>query len=214
MDTNTHSPTVNTQNRKLLLITLGIFAIPFLAALLLHKTGFYHSVGTTNRGELITPPVAFEALQLQDASDQPISTDQLHQSWWMVYVIPAQCDQACANSLYQMRQIHAALGPEQNRVHTMLVATAPLADNYRQMIDRDFPQLQVAYTQPQQLQEWFSKTSNSSLLQQQTGFIYLVDTMGAVFMYYPTFADEQESILKGRDILKDLQKVLKLSKIG
>ena len=58
------------------------------------------------------------------------------------------------------------------------------------------------------------KILDYKLKENQAGYIYLVDTMGAVFMYYPTYVDEQQSILKGRDLLKDLQKVLKLSKIG
>lgn len=201
-------------NRKTFLIALSVFVIPFLAALLLHKTGLYKSVGTTNRGELILPPVAFESIELSDPDAQTISPDTLKKKWWMVYVMPETCAEACKNSLYQIRQIHAALGPEQNRVATMLIATQPLATQYSTLMENEFPHMQVAYTKATDLKNWFKDTENQPLQAQQTGYIYLIDTMGAVFMYYPTYADEQESILKGRDMLKDLQKVLKLSKIG
>ncbi|MBA55860.1 MAG: hypothetical protein CMK89_15505 [Pseudomonadales bacterium] len=201
-------------NRKTFLIALSIFVIPFLAALLLHKTGLYTSVGTTNRGELISPPAAFDAIELSDQNKEPITPDSLKKKWWMVYVMPNTCNEACENSLYQIRQIHAALGPEQNRVATMLIATHPLDAKYQTLIEQEFPHLRVAYTEDAELESWFSETNNQPLQTRQTGYIYLVDTMGAVFMYYPTYEDEQESILKGRDMLKDLQKVLKLSKIG
>lgn len=214
--TNTHSKTsVSKQNRRVFLVAVAVFTIPFLAALTLHKTGLYKSVGTTNRGTLVTPPAAIEALQLQQALNQnQITSDQLHKTWWMVYVMPEKCNQACQNSLYQMRQIHSALGAEQHRVSTMLVTTQPLPGDYRSLVTKEFPNLLVATTSAEKLQHWFTKTHNEKLRQEQAGLIYLVDTMGAVFMYYPTYADEQQAILKGRDMLKDLQKVLKLSKIG
>ena len=44
--------------------------------------------------------------------------------------------------------------------------------------------------------------------------IFLVDTHGNIFMYYPGIADRQQAILHGRDIVKDLRHTLKLSKIG
>ncbi len=207
-------PSPQQNNRKLLLVALAVFVIPFLAALLLHKTGLYKAVGTTNRGTLITPPVAFDSLPLTDAQGEPIASEALAARWWMVYVIPPQCDAACRNTLYQMRQVHKALGPDQDRVATMLIATTALPQDYRALIAEEFSELTVAHTEPEALQQWFTDTENDGLKQQQTGLLYLVDTMGAVFMYYPTYADEQESILKGRDLLKDLQKVLKLSKIG
>ena len=96
----------------------------------------------------------------------------------------------------------------------MLISAHELKPRYQTLIANEFPELTVAYTKPSGLRDWFNDTDNDALKSSQVGYIYLVDTMGAVFMYYPTYADEQESILKGRDMLKDLQKVLKLSKIG
>lgn len=212
MDTNSQS--TRQRNRKTLLIALAVFLIPFLAALALHKTGLYKSVGTSNRGALITPPVAFESIPLLDEQSQQLDPGSFRKRWWMVYVMPEECDQSCENSLYQMRQIHAALGSEQSRVATMLISAHELKPRYQTLIANEFPELTVAYTKPSGLRDWFNDTDNDALKSSQVGYIYLVDTMGAVFMYYPTYADEQESILKGRDMLKDLQKVLKLSKIG
>ena len=202
------------KNRKTLLIALAVFAIPFAAALLLHKTGLYSEVGTTNRGLLITPPVAFDSITLNDQDQTPLAAEDFKKQWWIVYVLPEQCDAACKNSLFQMRQVHSALGPEQKRVSRLLISTHPIDADVSEFIKTEFPKLNVAYTQQATLNASFANTDNAELNQNQSGKIYLVDTMGAVFMYYPTYADEQESILKGRYMLKDLQKVLKLSKIG
>jgi len=41
------------------------------------------------------------------------------------------------------------------------------------------------------------------------GSIFLMSPDGYVFMVYPTFVDEQESILRARDIRADLKKSIK-----
>ena len=211
-DETTHSQTA--KNRRSLLIAAAVFVLPVVAAAILHKTGWYSSVGTTNRGTLITPPVTFEEIALSNPAGETLSSETFQKKWWLVYVLPEQCNQACNNSLYQMRQVHLALGPEQKRVARLLIATAELEQPIQKLIDQEFPKLNVAYADKTQLQQVFSTTQDQELSKDQHGRIFLVDTMGAVFMYYPTFEEEQESILKGRSLLKDLQKVLKLSKIG
>jgi hypothetical protein len=213
MNTNTQAQ-VDSKNRRTLIIALAVFLLPVIVAAILHKTGLYKSVGTSNRGQLINPPLAFETLPLLDQYATSIDPETLKQHWWMVYLMPEQCDAACKNSLYQMRQVHIALGPEQSRVARLLISTSALSAENAELIKTEFPKLRVAQTSAADLQALFDSVSDHELKTQQAGRIYLVDTMGAMFMYYPTFQDEQESILKGRDLLKDLQKVLKLSKIG
>lgn len=205
---------VTRSNRRSLLIALAVFVLPVVAASVLHKTGWYGSVGTTNRGQLITPPIPFEKLSLTDSEHQPIDTEQFKKKWWLVYVLPENCNQACSNSLYQIRQVHLALGPEQSRVSRLLITTSEMSHEIQQLVNDEFPNLKVSYAEQSQLSDVFSNANDAELSEAQSGHIFLVDTMGAVFMYYPTYEDEQESIQKGRNLLKDLKKVLKLSKIG
>ncbi len=207
-------PAPKPNNKKSMLTALAVFVIPFAAALFLHKTGLWSSVGTSNRGHLISPPIPFESISLTDAEHSPVSAEAFKKKWWMVYVLPENCTDACSNSLYQMRQVHTALGPEQKRVSRLLITTSEVAPDIQNLIEKEFPNLTVVHADKAQLSDAFSQSDNAELSQQQSGRIYLVDTMGAVFMHYPTYEDEQESILKGRNLLKDLQKVLKLSKIG
>lgn len=211
-DVNTSSTRAN--NRRSMIIAAVIFLVPILAAAILHKTGWYSSVGTTNSGNLITPPVAFEEIHLNTKNAQPLDPESFRKKWWLVYVLPEHCNQACNNSLFQMRQVHLALGPEQKRVSRLLVSTAELEQEIQHLVEQEFPKLSVAYADKTQLQKVFEQNQDKELSSNPLGRIYLVDTMGAVFMYYPTFVEEQESILKGRNLLKDLKKVLKLSKIG
>lgn len=211
---NVPNPAIRTKNRRTLLIALALFVLPVVIAAVLLKTGLYKTVGTSNKGQLINPPLSFEEMPLQDHNHQALDPDQFKRKWWLVYIIPEQCDDSCRNTLFQMRQVHIALGADQSRVERLVIGTKPLSASYNTLIAEEFPKLQVAYTQASQLQQFFSSVNDTELKSQLSGHLYLVDTMGAVFMYYPTYQNEQQSILKGRDLLKDLQKVLKLSKIG
>ena len=197
------------RNRKAFLITIALFVLPVIFAFVLHKTGWYKSAGTSNKGSLIDPPLTAESLALESL----IPEDFSERKWWIIYIMPNECSKACENSLYQMRQIHKALGPDQARVSRLLITTENPSESYQSLIDQEFPNLETAQLTDTQLETAFAKVPSTTIERPQD-HIYLMDTMGAIFMVYPTYEDEQTSILKGRDLLKDLRKVLKLSKIG
>jgi alpha-acetolactate decarboxylase len=48
----------------------------------------------------------------------------------------------------------------------------------------------------------------------KTNGIFIVDTLNNIILRYPTQNDQQEAVLHSRDILSDMRKVLKLSRIG
>ncbi len=43
---------------------------------------------------------------------------------------------------------------------------------------------------------------------------FVADTLGNVILRYPLQTDKEQAILDSRDILSDMRKVLKLSRIG
>lgn len=218
MDTPYPNPSVSSStaraNRKALLLTLSIFVLPVLVAYVLLKTGWYTSAGTSNRGLLIDPPIAFDELQLFTTSGEPLPTEQLRKKWWIVYVLPEQCEAACKNSLFQMRQVHQALGPDFERVGELIVSTRTTDADTETWLQQEFSGALRAQANAARFDQSLSVAFPPSAIASDSGHLYLVDTMGALFMHYPGYADEQESILKGRDLLKDLQRVLKVSKIG
>ena len=214
METHSDSACRSAQksNRRTLILTCCVFLLPVALASILHVTGWYASAGTSNKGTLISPPIPFEAVLKAGHSSAAFIAENHDKAWWILYIMPQQCDSACRNSLFQMRQVQAALGPEKHRVNALLIATAHLTPEYESLLSTEFPTLPVLQADPNKLTQTF-KTHNRTL-SSPDGKLYLVDTMGAIFMHYPTYIDEKKSVLKGRDILKDLQRVLKLSKIG
>jgi len=214
MDIPNATPASNNSSRRALLLTFAIFLLPVLIAFTLLKTGWYTSAGTSNRGLLIDPPISFDDLVLTDQSQQTIAADHFRKKWWLMYVMPADCDVACRNSLYLMRQAREALGPESGRVAELIVTPHGLNPELADWIAQEFPLAVIAGADVDNVDTTLQQAFSANLSGSDAGHIFLVDTMGAIFMHYPSYADEQESILKGRDLLKDLQKVLKLSKIG
>lgn len=211
---STVSPATARANRKALLLTLTIFVLPVIVAYVLLKTGWYTVAGTSNRGQLINPPLSFDALPLSSSTGAPIPAAQLRSKWWIVFVVPAQCEAACKNSLYQMRQTHQALGPDFERVGELIISTQASDAQTAQWLQQEFPAALRAQVQAETFDALLSPALPALTSASNSGHLYLVDTMGALFMHYPGYADERESILKGRDLLKDLQRVLKVSKIG
>lgn len=206
--------TVVKQNRRTLILTLLAFALPAALAYLVHVTGFWQMRGTVNNGVLINPPINFDQLTLTPINTSEARFDRQSQ-WWLVYAGPETCGKACENSLMQIRQTQAATGPEQKRVSMLYVAHQNSDPKALQWVKENAPEMVMVSVDQTQWQELMTgglinQTGDIS----NAGQIFVVDPMGAVFMTYPAVTDEQQAIQQGKGLLKDLKRVLKLSRIG
>lgn len=221
MNTDTQTSTGASSGKRGLVITLLIFLVPFASAAFLHVTGLYKEMGTSNRGVLIIPPVPVAELGLKDPSTQ--ASVNLEGKWHILYPLPDHCADACRNTLMVIHQIRTALGPEADRVG--LVAVLPegelpgdvtIAADIQRLSGTDVPRQIAARAQSTLSPE--GKPAQASVSEPgnagSADRIYLIDTMGMIFMYHDTHADERTAVLKGKDLLRDLQHALKLSKIG
>lgn len=198
-------------NRIVMVAIFATFAVPVLAAYLALATGWYQTQGTINRGHLITPPIDISQLNIVDQNNIPFSKDDEPKSWYLFYVMPSDCDQACKNSLYLMRQSHIALGPEQNRVKQLLIHHSKPNQELEEFIREEFPTFIHYFADSSNINKTLSVAVNNA---SEAGDIFILDPLGFIMLNYPPVVDEHESILKGRDLLKDLKHLLKVSKIG
>ncbi|MCG8672688.1 MAG: hypothetical protein MI867_25020 [Pseudomonadales bacterium] len=205
------SSSVTRKNRIALILTVLAFVLPAALAYLAHSTGFWQSRGTVNKGELINPPINFDELALT-SSDKPFDRKK---QWWIVYTAPKQCDVACQNSLLQVRQSQIATGPYKNRVSTLLISHEYSDPTAKSWVKEHAPDMSTASLKEA---DWNKQMANAVILESQSasnaGQIYIVDPMGAIFMTYPAEPDEKAAIQQGKGLVKDLQRVLKLSRIG
>ena len=168
--------------------------------------------GRTNHGELLSPQKTvtdvktdllvkpsqesglLDVIKAWPKDDPRQSFGQLGDfrgRWLMVWVGPAECDTACREQLWQMRQVRLTTGRERDRVERLWLVT-----DGGQPILRDEEQgLWVVRIQPDQSAVW------------QPNQVHLVDPLGNLMMRFPLKADPQ-------GMKKDLMKLLKASRVG
>jgi cytochrome oxidase Cu insertion factor (SCO1/SenC/PrrC family) len=152
-------------------------------------------------GELITPVVDIETLELTDVLDNPIPRKELTSSWRMFYISAGSCAEQCEQSLYNMRQINTALGKNQSRVDHAVLHSATVQPEFIELLEQQHPHVLRARIPVQKLQ--LLQLQNPA----QQSAIYLMDPHGNIMM---RFADGLDPKL----ILKEINKLLKISRIG
>ncbi|GAA4894773.1 hypothetical protein [Ferrimonas pelagia] len=177
-----------TSKRTLILLILA-FALPVLAAYSALQWGWYQG-GATNRGELLQQ-LSYDQLQLANPDSE---------HWQIVTQLPAECDQRCQATITVIQQAHIALGREKVRVQPVIFTTAtsdPRAqENLRQLNFTLIP-------------------ANSEAHQALAPYaLVVVDPWGQWVMGYRADPQQAVPLSMGKDLLADLRKLLKLSRIG
>lgn len=199
-------------HRKPLYFLLLTFLAPAVMAAWTLKSGWYVTMGTSNHGTLINPPVSLQDIPIEYPGNLSMED---RQKWKLLYVLPEPCTEACMNSLLAMRQIELAMGPEKLRLLSMIVATPP----QRAALDALSPSFEPApaltgIALANDIDHAFAPALSATPAPSTAGHLYLVDPTGTVFMFYPAISDPQASLLRGRDIIKDLKHAMKLSRVG
>ena len=186
--------------RTLLIGTFLIFFLPIVAAWLLNLFApDWRPFGTVNNGILVQPvrPISAEGLKALDGAKP--GADYLQGRWTLVHLLEGPCRQICIDALARTRQVQQALGDDMNRVQRLLVLATP---NHAQSIDKH-PDLALAVA----TSEWLASFSFVDNGASQALGIYLVDPQGYLMMRYPLNTDQ-------RGLLADIERLLKISKIG
>lgn len=184
-----------------LLFALGFG--PMILATVMFYTGWLNPTEHTNQGALIQPTLPVADLNLETLSGEPLaerfSRGQTDPQWLLV-AAAGECDNRCEELLYLARQANVALGKNANRVSRAAVLgsvnddlDARLATDYR-LMERLVPARGATPAWP------------AAVNPEQESRIMLVDPFGNVMMHY----GPEHS---GKDMLKDLKHLLKLSKV-
>ncbi|WP_199479128.1 cytochrome oxidase biogenesis cluster protein [Vibrio harveyi] len=173
-----------TKGRIVLVSLICLFALPAIIAKVVLSQGWYET-GVTNRGELVEPYITLEQL------GQPSPLDE--KGWQLAYVLPPECKEQCQQQIHLMQQSHIALGKYQERV-VPVIWTSEETSNVAQSI----VVMQMNY-------------SLSSRV--KAGQMLIVDPLGQLVMSYTPEANE-DLVRLSKDVLADLRKLLKLSRVG
>jgi hypothetical protein len=137
-----------------------------------------------NYGELIAP---------QTLSGPPF--DALRGKWLLVSFDAAACDAYCERKLYIMRQTRRAQGKDMERIDRLWLLTDAAAP----------PPALLAAIEGSHLGRWNAGMKNFP--GNAMDHIYVVDPLGNLMMRFPRDPDPSR-------IIKDLQRLLKYSRVG
>lgn len=191
-------------NRVFLLFIIFLFVAPLLAAWIL--VGRWHPEGSASHGELLDPaqPVAYLRLRLLDGRE--LSETFLRGRWTLAYANRAGsgCDQSCRRSLYNIRQVRLALGRNMARVQKLLLLDADPNAELAAWLKKEHQDLVVGVAD-RSTRTFFEKAFAAERMDE--GAVYLIDPLGNLVLRYGDASDPS-------GMLKDLNRLLKLSKIG
>ena len=196
----------NKKNKIIIIVIVLVFIAPsILSWYVFNHTDFLETRGTSNYGQIITPPIHLENLSLIDPLN-PDRKDTLHGKWSMIYVAEL-CDDICMQNVYRMRQIHMGMGKHSLRVQKVLF-----------LIDQDLDELSSLLANYKGQQVINTNSVDTDILLEKFRIegvkdlprfqrIYISDPLGNLMISYTPN-------INPKGILKDLKKLLRTSRIG
>ena len=175
-----------------------IFAVVWyygLGAVLAPRSG-------TNHAPLVAPPVVLEAFTNPRPDGSLVGLDDLKGHWTVVHRLEGACGEACGTSLYNTRQTRLALGRDTGRVRRVLLGgDAALMGEAA----REHPDMDLVLRGDGGLDDQLAPVAEDHGAGPDDAL--LVDPLGNVMMLIPAAMDPS-------DLLKDLKKLMKLSRVG
>ena len=183
------------KSQRQLLALLAIFLLPPSAAYVAWKYVGEHGVATTtNNGQFISParPLQYDVLGEK--------AEPLKGRWTYVVLAPQGCEKQCQDQLYLTRQLRIAINKDFERVRRVVFEpSGTLSDDLK----AEHQDLLTLGALPEAYQAAFQGDKFNHAGEQ----IFLIDPLGNLMMYY-------DLSVNFRGMLKDLQKLLKISQVG
>ena len=185
------------RGRVKLLALAAFFALPVLAGYVAY---FFDWVpgSAANYGALIAARPLSETT-LEGADGRPFRLSELRGKWLLVQFDTGACDAYCERKLYFMRQVRKALGKDMSRIERVWLLTD--AQPPRRALLDGIEGTHLARTAASTVAVEFPAEHAA------TDHIYVVDPLGNLMMRYPRDPDPSR-------MLKDLQRLLRVSRIG
>lgn len=192
------------QYKLLALIFLAAAPVAIAAYMYFAQVGLPAS--TTNKGNFIIPPLSSELLGIDQLHKETAAFQQLdgHRKWVILLVAKGLCEQRCEQALYNARQVNIALGKDSDRVGRLLLFTE--ADVQLENVLAEHPELVRQSVNQDRVDELIAAVAAHDLSLENYDML-LMDPLGNIMMHYKADQD-------GRDLLDDLKRLLKVSKIG
>lgn len=197
----TTAPDNRRKGRWILVALFALFFVPLAIAMAWYALAPGYTPPPSANGELIDPPRPLEPFTARTADGDAFDLESLRGRWHLVHVIGGACNDECGQRLYHTRQARDALGEDRSRVVRLaLVDGGREAPGLAPLLDRH-PRLRILPAgEAGGLLRQLPDTSDAST-------VFLIDPLGNLMMRFPP-------ALTPDAMLDDLEKLLKLSRIG
>jgi cytochrome oxidase Cu insertion factor (SCO1/SenC/PrrC family) len=181
--------------RWILLLIFAVCVLPFFGAYLIYR--YAPPDEHVNYGELVTRPLADLELRTLDGGKARLS--DYRGKWLLLHVDDARCEARCNEKMYQLRQVRLAQGKNMERVLRVWVIADDAPVDGR--MNTDYEGTVMVRGRMADLTPQFPAQTDIR------DHVWLVDPLGNLVLRYPPKADAS-------GIRKDLQRLLKVSRIG
>ncbi len=193
--------------KKNFVIAMLIFLTPILV--ILSSTIWYYSgaslpEGRVNNGQLLSPPIDVGKLGVT-YDYQPFNIETIERDWMIFQFIKGDCSLICDDAAYVARQANIALNRESIRVSRFLLSDS---DKNFDILEKYKPLNHGTYGESSLITKEFESQNINPF---EEGSLFVVDPLGNIIMFYGPKEDKNENF---KQILEDLKKLLRVSKIG
>jgi cytochrome oxidase Cu insertion factor (SCO1/SenC/PrrC family) len=197
------------RRRTLLILVAVLFLGPLAIASFFYAGTSWRPDAGVARGTLFDPVAKLPVVDLRNFAGTSLPDDSLDGLWILAYLSQGPCEIECQKSLYDTRQVRVLLAEKDRRVRRLLIAGEPLPDPA--YLSEYHPDLVIATAASagsdfiQAFGRDLNDKSDQDILQLDR--VYIVDPLGNLVMAY-------ESGFDAEGLLKDLKRLLRLSRIG
>jgi len=187
------------QRLQLVLLAL-VFLGPVGLSFWMYYGAHFHTAKQVAHGDLLEPARPLPEAGLGTPAGTPTPARFLRGKWSLVLVVGERCAEACTKDLASLRNVRLAMDRERDRVQRVLLGQPPCCAAAEVGAE---PDLVVA---------WVDSSAGRRLLApfpavSEAGRVYVVDPLGNLVISYPAGSEP-------KGLIKDLEKLLRLSHIG
>ena len=193
-------------SRTTLWIMIVLFGLPYIAAIYFYYFADLSEMGNqTNYGTLITPVRQINDMPLKKLDNSDFKFSEMKGKWILISIAQSSCATGCQENLYKMRQIRKAVGEDRSRINRIFLLTdTSNTPSFNELLSK-YSGTEVIIPSGDNYQKFISGFSITDETIEDR--LFIIDPLGNYMMAYPKDADANM-------ILKDIRRLLKVSKIG